>query len=407
VLPTLAQAVPGPCPDVPIPPPARPRLLIRGAVHPAVRDAQRRLNIFHLREVAAGRPGLVEAPLLEDCIFGRRTFNALLALQQLVFPGLPVEHDGKLGPKTWAELDRLSGTPPPPTPAPPPPPPPPPVVPPPPPSPPLTGPNFRPCCMLGASDLTDTSNLGTHSDSGALVYTGQAGFVDLGHVRDVVDLTAFVYQEIHRARGAVGTAITTTEGAARLTSPVPSAEWLEVARSISYDDALAHEIVTYPVGAGPCGFSPTTAGGHNSSFSPEDLCSNFLGTVVAARALSAGGTFSTAVDAEVLSLLTTLGAQPLAEARVAFGLISRRWVDVTVSIFNNCYLRRRNFTHNPWKTGHRSDAPTPAFVTAPFTFTATYDYRSRSGFTGADFAARIAAIRADAAARYGPDYDKP
>ena len=48
-----AEAVVGPCADVPVPPASRPLRLLRGAVHPAVRDAQRRMNTFHAAEVAA------------------------------------------------------------------------------------------------------------------------------------------------------------------------------------------------------------------------------------------------------------------------------------------------------------------------------------------------------------------
>src|SRR6202030_1603280 len=48
---------PGPCPDVPAPH----RLLSIGAQDPAVREAQRRINLFHSSELAAGRPGL------DDC----------------------------------------------------------------------------------------------------------------------------------------------------------------------------------------------------------------------------------------------------------------------------------------------------------------------------------------------------
>jgi hypothetical protein len=40
----VLATVAGPCPDVSVPPSARPRVMLRGSVHRAVRDAQRRLN---------------------------------------------------------------------------------------------------------------------------------------------------------------------------------------------------------------------------------------------------------------------------------------------------------------------------------------------------------------------------
>lgn len=102
--PQTAKAV-GPCPDLPVPPEERPRTLLRGAIHSAVRDAQRRLNAFHASQLAAGRPGLPDMPLREDCMFGSATHNAVLAFQRQVFPTTPAEHDGRLGPRTWARLD--------------------------------------------------------------------------------------------------------------------------------------------------------------------------------------------------------------------------------------------------------------------------------------------------------------
>lgn len=104
-----AEAV-GPCADVPVAPAARPALLIRGSVHPAVRDAQRKLNAFSAARVRQGLPPLPHAPLVEDCIFGSKTADAVLAFQQLVFPGDPREHDSKIGPHTWAQLDAVSAS---------------------------------------------------------------------------------------------------------------------------------------------------------------------------------------------------------------------------------------------------------------------------------------------------------
>lgn len=89
-----------------------------------------------------------------------------------------------------------------------------------------------------------------------------------------------------------------------------------------------------------------------------------------------------------------------------FGLIGKRWVDSSLLLKDDTYLKRRNFTRTSWKAGHPSDVATPAWVTAPITVTATYDFTCRKGFTRAQFAAKIAAIRAKAALLY-PKYDQP
>jgi len=326
-------------------------------------------------------------PLKVDCRFGVSTELATKIFQAC--HGL--KRDGKIGPLTWARLAAFAPSAPPAPPAPP--------------SPPLSGPVMgpRPCCLLRSGSLKDAASMGVHTDWGGIVYTGRAGFVDIGHVRDVADLTAFAYQQIHAASGASGTRVTTAEGHATLTSAVPAAQWLETARSIAFDDALGHEIKTY--------HDTLIPGGHNSAFSPEDLCSNFLGTLVAARALIAGGNFSTEVESQTQSLLTSLNAQSLAETQAAFGLIDGRWVvSGLLGPGDPRYLRRRNFTRIPFKAGHPSDASTPSFVTAAFALaTLPYDYRHTAGmtFARADFPTEISTIKTDARTQYGPDFDKP
>jgi len=417
--PPLIESVVGPCADIPTPPSARPALLIRGAVHPAVRDVQRRLNDIHAQRFLASLSGIDKAPLLEDCIFGKDTYAAVLSFQRIAFPGNPAEHDGKVGPHTWAALDAAAApvpVPPGPVPVPVPPVPvppvPPPFTPPGPPSPPITGIIWRTCCLLETGSLSDPSAIGPHTANGGIVYSGKGGFLDLAHMRDVADLTGQIYQQIHAASGASGTSISTTLGNARLTSAVPPAEWAEVAGAIAFDEGLAHEIDSYATGH--CRDRFPVPGMHNSSFSPEDLTSNRLGTIAAQRALAAGGTWGTEVERQIAGILTSLDAQPIAETRRAFGLISGRWVDPTAMVPlaglpGNCYLRRRNFTFNPWKAGHSSDAPTPAFVTAPFTFSSTFDYTHTRGRTiaKAAFATEMAAVKTDARATYGPNFDSP
>jgi hypothetical protein len=113
------QRVQGSCDDIAqtLPHP----FLIRKSVHPAVREAQRKLNLFDDQQKKASQPGLTDAPLDEDCIFGQHTFNAVISFQERVFPDHPEFHTGNIGEHTWAELDKVSGTPvqPPPQPQPP------------------------------------------------------------------------------------------------------------------------------------------------------------------------------------------------------------------------------------------------------------------------------------------------
>jgi hypothetical protein len=83
-----------------------------------------------------------------------------------------------------------------------------------------------------------------------------------------------------------------------------------------------------------------------------------------------------------------------------------------MDLVSDDYLRRRNFTAIPWKTGHSSDQATPAFVTAmPAVASGVYNYTHTAARTikDSDFATEVAAIRKDAVApgNFGPNFDKP
>lgn len=274
--------------------------------------------------------------------------------------------------------------------------------------------NSRPCCLLAPtvvpflsdSNLVDAGSLGTHnggSEKVGLVYTGALGFLDLGHVRDMCDQTHVIYRHI-AAAGGKPTTITTLQGEARVTSAIPSSLWLLVAEAIANDDGLAHEIVSY---------DQPFPGGHNSSFSPEDLCSNLIGTRIGAAALVSSLPFDAAVTRALASDVAAAGGLPKAGTMRAFMAISQCWVDFTGfrSTLAPRYLWRRNFSVWPWKVPGMPNSPTPSFVGKSFAAASPYyQYRaiSRRGLVSipkASFPAEISRIRADARARYGAKFD--
>lgn len=273
-------------------------------------------------------------------------------------------------------------------------------------------PPARTCCILAPttrpwsqnSNLVDPSNLGIHGQSteaNGLIYTGKAGFLDLGHVRDLGDLTKYIYDQIKAGNGSPS-AIKTTHGTAQFHMTAIPSVWIEIAQAIAYDDSYGYEIAS---------FYAWHPGGHNSAFSPEDLCSNYLGTILAQRVLATGGNWNNTVTAELSKLIASLDPQSQTESLNAFNLINHRWVDFngTSSLLATGYLKRRNFTRTPWKTGHKSDKLTPSWVTAPLNSHGAYTYTHTSGrnIPKTSFATEVAKIQADARKKYGPDFDKP
>jgi len=201
------------------------------------------------------------------------------------------------------------------------------------------------------------------------VYTCAGGFVDLGHLRDFADLTRhYYYALVRRAKDGVVPSATRFElldshggitGEVVLQRDIPAANVdtdlkgiIDVARSISYDVSVIYEIQTY---------AQTRIGGRSSSFSPEDLVSNYLGTYVGGRALEVqiansktpptgpgdqlATTFDKAVTQELETLLQQLHVLDVTQTLTAFGKIDGTWVTSVFprpNFLDPDYVRRRN-----------------------------------------------------------------
>ena len=263
----------------------------------------------------------------------------------------------------------------------------------------------RPCCLFVPGAFIDPSTIGTHqgpNERSGVLYTGAAGFIDIGHVRHYCDVTKWAYDQIVALKGFPGS-ITTSEGRATITSSIPAAMWTTVARDIAFDEGLGHEIMTY---------WKRFPGMGSSAFSPEDLCSNHLGTYIAESAIKglvpgSGLSFGATVTAVLNATLTALKAQPLAETHKAWGRIVNCWMGPSLL----STLSRRNFSVNPWKVGHSSDVAAPGWLTQPpgggaqyYTFEYSYTLTAIGTST---FATQLQKIRANALKLFGPKYDQP
>jgi hypothetical protein len=176
-------------------------------------------------------------------------------------------------------------------------------------------------------------------DVSGIVYTCSAGFIDLGHVRDNVDLTAYYYRrlQVSGREGVIdaGTSITPPLHSGIITikkNITSNNDLMSVAQSLSYDESAWHEIYSYWKGIGY----------HNSAFSPEDLVSNLLGTYVARNAILSGGNFDRSVTDELGKLLKSLGACKRSETENAFKKIrSLNWIKGGIT--SGDFLQKRNF----------------------------------------------------------------
>jgi hypothetical protein len=165
---------------------------------------------------------------------------------------------------------------------------------------------IRTCCSFGSdvgmigvpfvkwTDITCLADLGKHSylgnkeEANGIIYTERGGFIDLGHLRDCADWTAYLATVIltNQSKEEDYKINLGIEGGRKtLTIDIPNdlnrTSVFQLAGKIAYDLSLWHEISTW-FGAS---FIPLVPERY-SSFSPEDLYSNFLGVSLAIQALS-------------------------------------------------------------------------------------------------------------------------
>ena len=121
-------------------------------------------------------------------------------------------------------------------------------------------PNQRNCCLLSplippvpgpGVGIADPAALGPHKYGGGdiygSIYTCAAGFLDLGHLRDHIDLTKYYFERLKKFKFAKNASFTATayDGIVTVNSNIPAADRIDVARSIAYTQSVAYEIFEY------------------------------------------------------------------------------------------------------------------------------------------------------------------
>lgn len=163
---------------------------------------------------------------------------------------------------------------------------------------------IRTCCSFGSevgmavipfmkfTDITSTGRLGNHhflgddTEGNGIIYSGRGGFIDLGHLRDQADWTAYLFALIRQQQdqGCIIQKLGNEGGEKVLKISVPAgaseADLLLLAGRIAYDLSVWHEIATW-FGASYLPLIPE----RYSSFSVEDCYSNLLGVMLGMEAL--------------------------------------------------------------------------------------------------------------------------
>ncbi len=185
---------------------------------------------------------------------------------------------------------------------------------------------IRTCCGFGVeigiagvpfakkTDITSREIMGTHTYMGGKterngnIYTRRGGFLDMGHLRDCADWTAYLYSLIKASQTNPfysSIELRNEGGAKSLELHVPKdfndEQMIELAGKISYDLSLWHEISTW-FGASYVPLVPEKF----SSFSPEDMYSNLMGVHMGMRAIKSNLDYNEAMTEEISKMLDTL-----------------------------------------------------------------------------------------------------
>ena len=186
---------------------------------------------------------------------------------------------------------------------------------------------IRTCCSFGSdmklmvfpaikiTDITSIEKLGTHHYLGApeegngIIYTQKGGFIDIGHLRDIADWTAFLYTKIMTTRedGFFELKLGHEGGLKTLSLDIPtdlnSFDAATLAGRIAYDLSVWHEIATW-FGASTVPLMPE----RYSSFSIEDAYSNLLGARLGIEALKSDLPYEVAMTKLIAQTLENFNA---------------------------------------------------------------------------------------------------
>jgi hypothetical protein len=188
---------------------------------------------------------------------------------------------------------------------------------------------IRTCCMFGSdvhffavpgvglTEITSLEKIGNHhylgksSEENGIIYTRRGGFIDMGHMRDQIDWTAYLYAQLkeNKSTGRFSMLIGHEGGKKNLNVEIPShfttTDLALLSGKIAYDFSVWHEIATW-FGASSIPFVPE----RYSSFSIEDAYSNLLGATIGIEAVQSDLPYEEAVTKIINRTLKDLEVVP-------------------------------------------------------------------------------------------------
>ena len=196
------------------------------------------------------------------------------------------------------------------------------------------------------------------SEKNGILFTCEGGFIDVAHVRDYADWTVYFASQMPICLDGGCVIVLPSEGGERfiVVTAVPAAARTEahrretvlaLSRWAAFQLSIWHEIAT---GSGWSAFEafPELA----SAFSPEDVFSNALGTLVGAdvvkdRAATSEGAYNAEVTRRLATTLERLGAVPEETSRAVLKELDGDWWDSKERLPSAKIVRKRSFDIGP------------------------------------------------------------
>jgi hypothetical protein len=203
---------------------------------------------------------------------------------------------------------------------------------------------IRTCCSFGAdigvvgipfyrlTESTSIEKLGEHcylgnkNEGNGILYTQRGGFIDIGHLRDQADWTAYLHRLISLNKGnEINLKLGKEGGDKRLIVQVPvdmdNTDAILLAGRITYDLSVWHELATW-FGVSSVPFVPE----RYSAFSIEDDYSNLLGISLGMKALGSELPFEQAMTQLVQQTLDSLGVVATEQETIdAMEMVRNQW----------------------------------------------------------------------------------
>ncbi|MCB0836202.1 MAG: DUF4056 domain-containing protein [Bacteroidetes bacterium] len=248
---------------------------------------------------------------------------------------------------------------------------------------------IRTCCSFGAdvkvsgipgkkiTDVSSLEELGMHQylgdkrEGNGIIYTQNGGFIDIGHLRDQADWTAYLYTLIQSySQGDTLVWKLGKEGGPKiLTIYIDSTltDWdkVQIAGRIAYDLSIWHEIGTW-YGTSYIPFVPE----RYSSFSVEDMYSNLLGVNLGIQAIQSELPYEIAMTHLIDDMLVQLGAvESREETLEAMNAVDGLWWNGQKKLPSRKILITRYFSVyeelSPWLVPGYSEAVNPYLLHIP------------------------------------------